>query len=73
MSSGNTSTHKYTTDEIKTLLELPFRAAEITWRVLGDGEKTEGQARIIPYAYRAAYMRRSTSCSAQEVGPNPSR
>ncbi len=58
MSSGNTSTHKHTTDEIKTLLELPFRAAEITWRVLGDGEKTEGETRIIPYAYRAAYMRR---------------
>jgi hypothetical protein len=58
MSSENTPTQKRTTDEIKTLLELPFRAAEITWRVLGDGEKTEGQARIIPYAYRAAYMRR---------------
>ena len=58
MSSENTPTHKRTTDEIKTLLELPFRAAEITWRVLGDGEKTEGEARIIPYAYRAAYMRR---------------
>ena len=58
MSSGNTSTHKHTTDEIKTLLELPFRAAEITWRVLGDGERTEGETRIIPYAYRAAYMRR---------------
>ena len=50
--------HKHTTDEIKTLLELPFRAAEITWRVLGDGERTEGETRIIPYAYRAAYMRR---------------
>ena len=58
MSSENTPTHKRTTDEIKTLLELPFRAVEITWRVLGDGEKTEGEARIIPYAYRAAYMRR---------------
>ena len=58
MSSGNTTTHKHTTDEIKTLLELPFRAAEITWRVLGDGERTEGETRIIPYAYRAAYMRR---------------
>ena len=58
MSSENTPTQKRTTDEIKTLLELPFRAAEITWRVLGDGEKTEGEARIIPYAYRAAYMRR---------------
>ena len=58
MSSENTPTHKHTTDEIKTLLELPFRAAEITWRVLGDGEKTEGETRIIPYAYRAAYMRR---------------
>ena len=58
MSSGNTPTHKHTTDEIKTLLELPFRAAEITWRVLGDGERTEGETRIIPYAYRAAYMRR---------------
>jgi hypothetical protein len=31
MSSENTPTHKRTTDEIKTLLELPFRAAEITW------------------------------------------
>ena len=58
MSSGNTTTPKHTTDEIKTLLELPFRAAEITWRVLGDGERTEGETRIIPYAYRAAYMRR---------------
>jgi hypothetical protein len=58
MSSGNTSSHKHTTDELKTLLELPFRAAEITWRVLGDGERTEGETRIIPYAYRAAYMRR---------------
>ena len=58
MSSENTPTQKRTTDEIKTLLELPFRAAEITWRVLGDGEKTEGEARIIPYAYRAAYTRR---------------
>lgn len=58
MSSENTPTHKHTTDEIKTLLELPFRAAEITWRVLGDGERAEGEARIIPYAYRAAYMRR---------------
>jgi hypothetical protein len=58
MSSENIPTQKRTTDEIKTLLELPFRAAEITWRVLGDGEKTEGEARIIPYAYRAAYMRR---------------
>ena len=58
MSSGNTTTHEHTTDEIKTLLELPFRAAEITWRVLGDGERTEGETRIIPYAYRAAYMRR---------------
>jgi len=58
MSSGNATTHKHTTDEIKTLLELPFRAAEITWRVLGDGERTEGETRIIPYAYRAAYMRR---------------
>jgi hypothetical protein len=58
MSSGNTTTHKHTTDEIKTLLELPFRAAEITWRVLGDGERTEGETRIIPYANRAAYMRR---------------
>ena len=58
MSSENTPTQKRTTDEIKTLLELPFRAAEITWRVLGDGEKTDGEARIIPYAYRAAYMRR---------------
>ena len=58
MSSENTPTQKRTTDEIKTLLELPFRAAEITWRVLGDGERTEGEARIIPYAYRAAYMRR---------------
>ena len=58
MSSENTPTQKRTTDEIKTLLELPFRAAEITWRVLGDGEKTEGEGRIIPYAYRAAYVRR---------------
>ena len=58
MSSEITPTQKHTTDEIKTLLELPFRAAEITWRVLGDGERTEGEARIIPYAYRAAYMRR---------------
>jgi hypothetical protein len=59
MSSGNTD--KRTTDEIKTLLELPFRASEITWRVLGDGERTQGEARIIPYAYRAAYMRRLDS------------
>ncbi len=59
MSSGNTD--KHTTDEIKTLLELPFRASEITWRVLGDGERTEGEARIIPYAYRAAYMKRLDS------------
>ena len=58
MSSENTPNHKHTTDEIKALLELPFRAAEITWRVLGDGERAEGEARIIPYAYRAAYMRR---------------
>ena len=58
MSSENTPAHKHTTEEIKALLELPFRAAEIAWRVLGDGEKTEGEARIIPYAYRAAYMRR---------------
>src|SRR6266542_657632 len=48
MSSGNTTTHKHTT-------------AEITWRVLGDGERTEGEARIIPYAYRAAYMKRLDS------------
>jgi hypothetical protein len=59
MSSGNTD--KRTTDEIKTLLELPFRASEITWRVLGDGERIEGEARIIPYAYRAAYMKRLDS------------
>ena len=59
MSSGNTD--KHTTEEIKTLLELPFRASEITWRVLGDGERTEGEARIIPYAYRAAYMKRLDS------------
>ena len=59
MSSGNTD--KHTTDEIKTLLELPFRASEITWRVLGDGERTEGEAHIIPYAYRAAYMKRLDS------------
>jgi len=58
MSSEIAPNHKHTTDEIKTLLELPFRAAEITWRVLGDGERAEGEARIIPYAYRAAYMRR---------------
>ena len=58
MSSENTPNHKHTTGEIKALLELPFRAAEITWRVLGDGERAEGEARIIPYAYRAAYMRR---------------
>jgi hypothetical protein len=58
MSSENTPNHKRTTNEIKALLELPFRAAEITWRVLGDGERAEGEARIIPYAYRAAYMRR---------------
>jgi hypothetical protein len=58
MSSENTTNHKHTTDEIKALLELPFRAAEITWRVLGDGERAEGEARIIPYAYRAAYTRR---------------
>jgi hypothetical protein len=58
MSSETAPNHKHTTEEIKNLLELPFRAAEITWRVLGDGEKTEGEARIIPYAYRAAYMRR---------------
>jgi hypothetical protein len=50
MSSEIAPNHKHTTDEIKALLELPFRAAEITWRVLGDGEKTEGEARIIPYA-----------------------
>ncbi len=59
MSSGNTD--KHTTEEIKTLLELPFRASEITWRVLGDGERTEGEAHIIPYAYRAAYMKRLDS------------
>jgi len=58
MSSDTASNQKHTTEEITTLLELPFRAAEIAWRVLGDGEKTEGEARIIPYAYRAAYMRR---------------
>lgn len=58
MSSENTPAHKHTTEEIKALLELPFRAAEITWRVLGDGERAQGEARIIPYAYRAAYMRR---------------
>jgi hypothetical protein len=58
MSSEIAPNHKHTTEEIKTLLELPFRAAEITWRVLGDGERAEGEARIIPYAYRAAYMRR---------------
>jgi hypothetical protein len=58
MSSETAPNHKHTTEEIKNLLELPFRAAEITWRVLGDGEKTEGEARIIPYAYREAYMRR---------------
>jgi hypothetical protein len=58
MSSEIAPNHKHTTDEIKALLELPFRAAEITWRVLGDGERAEGEARIIPYAYRAAYMRR---------------
>jgi hypothetical protein len=58
MSSEIAPNHKHTTEEIKNLLELPFRAAEITWRVLGDGEKTDGEARIIPYAYRAAYMRR---------------
>ncbi len=58
MSSEIAPNHKHTTEEIKALLELPFRAAEITWRVLGDGERAEGEARIIPYAYRAAYMRR---------------
>jgi hypothetical protein len=58
MSSEVAPNHKHTTEEIKNLLELPFRAAEITWRVLGDGEKTDGEARIIPYAYREAYMRR---------------
>jgi len=58
MSSEIVPNQKHTTEEIKTLLELPFRAAEITWRVLGDGERAEGEARIIPYAYRAAYMRR---------------
>jgi len=58
MSSEIAPNHKHTTDEIKALLELPFRAAEITWRVLGEGEKSEGEARIIPYAYREAYMRR---------------
>ena len=58
MSSEIAPNHKHTTEEIKNLLELPFRAAEITWRVLGDGERAEGEARIIPYAYRAAYMRR---------------
>jgi hypothetical protein len=58
MSSEIAPNRKHTTDEIKALLELPFRAAEITWRVLGDGERAEGEARIIPYAYRAAYMRR---------------
>jgi hypothetical protein len=58
MSSEIAPNHKQTAEEIKNLLELPFRAAEITWRVLGDGEKTEGEARIIPYAYRTAYMRR---------------
>jgi len=39
MSSENNPTHKRTTDEIKTLLELPFRVAEITWRVLGMARK----------------------------------
>jgi hypothetical protein len=58
MSSEIVPNQKHTTEEIKNLLELPFRAAEITWRVLGDGERAEGEARIIPYAYRAAYMRR---------------
>jgi len=57
MSSEIAPNHKHTTEEIKTLLELPFRAAEITWRVLGDGEKADGEARIIPYAQRSAYMR----------------
>jgi hypothetical protein len=73
MSSGNTVTHKRTTDEIKNLLELPFRAAEINWRVLGDGEKTEGEARIIPYAYRAAYVRRLDILFGPGVGHNPSQ
>src|SRR6266511_3765083 len=59
MSSGNNE--KHTTDEIKTLLEIPFLASEITWRVLGDGERTEGETRIIPYAYKAAYMTRLDS------------
>ena len=58
MSSDTASNQKHTTEEITTLLELPFRAAEIAWRVLGDGERAEGEARIIPYAYRSAYMRR---------------
>ncbi len=58
MSSETAPNHKHTTEEIKTLLELPFRAAEISWRVLGDGEKADGEARIIPYAQRSAYMRR---------------
>ncbi len=58
MSSEIAPNHKHTTEEIKTLLELPFRAAEISWRVLGDGEKADGEARIIPYAQRSAYMRR---------------
>jgi hypothetical protein len=58
MSSGNAPTRRRTTDEIKTLLELPFRSAEINWRVLRDCEKTEGEARIVLYANRAAYVRR---------------
>jgi hypothetical protein len=45
----------YTPDEIKLYMEVPFRSADLAWRVLN---KNGGEARVCPYARRPAYMKR---------------
>ena len=47
----------YTTDEIKTFLEVPFRSADLAWRVLSKNTESR-EARVIPYVRRPAYMKR---------------
>jgi len=42
---------------------------EINWRILGNGEKTEGEALIVLYANRAAYVRRIDILFGQNNGP----
>ena len=47
----------YTTDEIKTFLEVPFRSADLAWRVLSKNTESR-EARVIPFVRRPAYMKR---------------